>query len=306
MNAMSRVVALSAITVLLAAPLTATAGQGGPARRGGVEAPPLEPRAQDTGRVVLAEENARETRDRLTRLLQQYPTTLVEVLRRDPTLLRNDPYLAPYPSLAAFLAQHPEVAHNPAYFLGNPQRDFYAERDPAIERARSVENIFSSFAVLIGFMSLFALLGWMTKTLMDSRRWSRMSKIQTEANAKVIERLTSNEDLLAYVQTPAGQRYLESAPLALNASEGPTSAPYSRILWSVQAGTVAAFIGLGFLFVSARWSTDTDWLGDFSRMLFMAGVTALAAGAGFVLSGFASYALSKRFGLINTTTSSHA
>jgi hypothetical protein len=108
-------------------------------------------------------------------------------------LLRNDAYLAPYPSLAAFLAQHPEVAHNPAYFLGSPQRDFYAERDPAIERARSIENVFSSFAMLIGFMSLFGLLGWMTKTLMESRRWSRMSKLQTEAHAKVIERLTSSE-----------------------------------------------------------------------------------------------------------------
>jgi hypothetical protein len=306
MNAMSRVVALSAITVLLAAPLTATAGQGGPARRGGVEAPPLEPRAQDSGRVVLAEENARETRDRLARLLQQYPTTLAEVLRRDPTLLRNDAYLAPYPSLAAFLTQHPEVAHNPAYFLGSPQRDYYVDRDPASQRTQAMENVFSGFMVLVGLMSLLAVLGWVTKALIDSRRWARLSKLQTEAHTKVIDRLTSNEDLLAYVQTPAGRRYLESAPLTLNAPEGVTSAPYSRILWSVQAGTVAAFIGLGFLFVSRSWADDTDWSGDFSRMLLLAGVVALAAGAGFVLSGFASYALSKRFGLINSTTSSHA
>ena len=112
--------------------------------------PPGDASQGDSRVVLVGEENAREDQGRLTRLLQQYPTTLAEVLRRDPTLLRNDAYLAPYPSLAAFLAQHPEVAHNPAYFLGGPQRDFYAERDPAIERARAVENIFSSFAVLVG------------------------------------------------------------------------------------------------------------------------------------------------------------
>ena len=156
-------------------------------------------------------------------------------------------------------------------------------------------------------MSLFALLGWMTKTLMDSRRWSRMSKIQTEAHAKVIERLTSNRGSPRLRADTGWHSAISSRPRWRSTlRKACTSAPYSRILWSVQAGTVAAFIGLGFLFVSARWSADTDWPGDFSRMLFMAGVAALAAGAGFVLSGFASYALSKRFGLITTTTSSHA
>ena len=298
------------VSVLLSAPLPATAGQSVPIRRGAAAPPPsataqVEASQADSRVLLSGDENARETKDRLGRLFDQYPPTLAEVLQRDPTLLRNEAYLAPYPALAAFLVQHPEVAHNPSFFLGTPQRSSYPS-DPSTDRARVVAGVFENFATLVGFMSFFALLGWVTKTLMDSRRWARVSKVQTEAHAKVIDRLTSNEDLLAYVQTPAGRRYLESTPLALDPREGLTNAPFSRILWSVQAGTVAAFIGLGFLFVSARWADDTDWSGDFSRMLFMAGVVALAAGAGFVLSGFASYALSRRFGLINTTTSSHA
>ena len=36
-----------------------------------------------------------------------------EVLQLDPTLLWRADYLATYPGLAAFLEQHPEVAHNP-------------------------------------------------------------------------------------------------------------------------------------------------------------------------------------------------
>src|SRR5690348_4380280 len=113
MKAISRAgssVVLAAL--LLAAP--AQAGQQPAAGRDSGTAAP-DPRV-----IQVVDGNARETRDRLSRMLTQYPTTLAEVLRRDPTLLRNDAYLAPYPALAAFLGQHPEIAHNPAYFLGNP------------------------------------------------------------------------------------------------------------------------------------------------------------------------------------------
>ena len=54
---------------------------------------------------------------------------------------------------------------------------------------------------------------WLIKTLVDYRRWSRLSKIQTEVHNKVLDRMQSNEDLLAYIQTPAGRRFLESTPI---------------------------------------------------------------------------------------------
>ena len=37
-------------------------------------------------------------------------------------------------------------------------------------------------------------------------------KIQTDAHTKIVDRLASNEDLLAYMQSPAGQRFLTSSP----------------------------------------------------------------------------------------------
>src|SRR4051812_47061648 len=58
--------------------------------------------------------DANEVREELRSLFQQYPPTLREVLMRDPSLLTNASYLSPYPALATFLGQHPEIAHNPA------------------------------------------------------------------------------------------------------------------------------------------------------------------------------------------------
>src|SRR4051794_34475748 len=61
--------------------------------------------------------DAQELRQQFERLLEQYPPSLARVLRLDPTLLTNTEYLQPYPALATFISQHPEVPHNPSYFL---------------------------------------------------------------------------------------------------------------------------------------------------------------------------------------------
>src|SRR5881628_54726 len=83
------------------------------------QARPAPPPSTPPAATVVTDQNARETRDRLRDILGQYPPSLALVLQLDPTLLARQDYLAPYPTLASYLAQHPEVAHNPAYFLGD-------------------------------------------------------------------------------------------------------------------------------------------------------------------------------------------
>ena len=66
------------------------------------------------------ERSAQDTRQRLNEILRDYPPSLTQVLRLDPTLLNSADYLAPYPALAAYIAQHPEVSRHPAFYLGQP------------------------------------------------------------------------------------------------------------------------------------------------------------------------------------------
>ncbi len=72
-------------------------------------------------------------------------------------------------------------------------------------------------AALTAFCIFVSLLVWVVRTVVDHRRWLRQSRVQVEVHTKLLDRLTSNEDLLAYAQTPAGSRFLESAPLELGA-----------------------------------------------------------------------------------------
>src|SRR4051812_34991258 len=73
---------------------------------------------------VVSDDDAERTRERLRAIFRQYPPSLADVLRLDPSLLSSDSYLAPYPELAAFLKQHPNITHNPAYFVGTSRAEW--------------------------------------------------------------------------------------------------------------------------------------------------------------------------------------
>jgi hypothetical protein len=128
-------------------------------------------------------------------------------------------------------------------------------------------------------------------------RWTRLSKIQTDVHTKLLDRFSSNEDLLAYIQTPAGRKFLESAPIPL---ETPRSigAPLGRILLSVQVGAVLAVGGIGLMIVAGRTVDEVR------EPLGALGVVAIALGIGFLLSAVMAYVISQRLGLFHTATAS--
>jgi hypothetical protein len=266
-------------------------------RRAGTAAATSSPAEQVDRSVVVRpdETDARDTRDRLVKLLRQYPPTLVQVLRADPSLLKNDAYLAPYPGLAGFLGQHPEVAHNPAYFVGDPW--VFRENNALGDKLRFIDQTMAGIALLLGFLALIGVLAWLLKAFIDNRRWLSVSRVQSDLHMKLIDRFTSNEDLLAYIQTPGGRRFLEAVPIPLDAAPRATGAPVNRILWSIQAGLVAGLTGAGLLYSSAHLGASGGDLADISSLLFVVGMIGLAVGTGFVLSAAAAYFLSRRLGL---------
>ena len=246
------------------------------------QAPPV------VAQVFQDTETAHETRMQLARLLRQYPPTVGEVLMRDPSLLSRPDYLSPYPALIAFLAQHPEVARNPGFFLGTFQ---FRERDPKEQAFEMLGVMLGGMAGLAAFAAFISLLVWLIRAVIDHRRWLRLSRVQTEVHSKLMDRMTTNDDLLAYIQSPAGRRFLESTPIALDGEARPTSAPLGRILWSLQAGIVLVALGIGF------WLAQKNVLPEVSEGFYVIGVVAIALGVGFAVSGLAAYFVSARLGL---------
>ncbi len=278
-------IAVLSLMLLAGAPASGVAGQAKPAAARAAEAaaPP-----------VVDEQTARETRERLHQILEQYPPSLGQVLRLDPSLLTRPDYLAPYPTLASYLLQHPEVAHNPVFFLGG------ASLGPQYGDSRSramsaIENVFIGLEVLLGIVTAIFTFAWLARAAIEHRRWLRAARIQTDAHNKIVDRLSSNEDLLAYMQSATGQRFLTASlgvPKTPEAMPQLIGAPFNRILWSVQAGIVLAAAGVGL------WLARNGVIEEVAQPLQVVSILAIALGIGFVLSAFASYAMSRQLGLM--------
>jgi hypothetical protein len=239
--------------------------------------------------AAVDERNAQDTQRMLDQLLRNYPPSLRRVLQLDPALLTNQTYLAPYPALAAFVAQHPDVVHHAAFYLGQPDN---GQEDPKNRAMRAFSDAVSYTTTLIGFIAFFVTIAWLARLLVDQRRWLRAAKTQTEAQAKLFDRLTSNEELLAYINSPAGARFMQPAPMPVDAGPRFVGAPVGRILWSVQAGIVLAVVGVGLWF--ARGSVVEELIGP----LNLVAVLAVSLGLGFAVSAAAAFGLSQRLGLL--------
>ena len=233
--------------------------------------------------------SARDVREQFMAVMKRYPPELGRMLKQDGGLFYNEPYMAPYPALKAFIAQHPDVARNPAYYLESVQVNYW-DRTAGQEMWQDITTGVAIFTVVGTILFAFT---WIVRTLIDYRRWHRLSKVQAETHTKLLDRFTANDELMAYVQSPAGSHFLQSMPIALDPGSRAISAPFGRILLSAQAGVVVAAAGMGLYYVSGR--VDPELM----QPLYTFGVLALFVGAGFVVSAALSYVLSKRLGLFD-------
>lgn len=247
--------------------------------------------------------SAETVRERFSEVLQRYPRSVPRVLRLDPRLLADPNYMANYPAIQQFIAQYPDVVRNPEYYLAEYSTNYYQpneSRDPRQQALDMMRNWVEMFMVFVIVVAVSLAVLWLLKSMVDHRRWLRMTKTQTEVHTKLLDRFASSEELLAYMKTPAGARFLESAPISLDA--GPSgrnavSAPVNRILWSVQAGIVLLMAGTALL-VARSWTTFEE----VQLMLATMGTFGAFIGIGFIISAAASWALSSRLGLMNGTS----
>jgi hypothetical protein len=237
---------------------------------------------------TLMVQDAEVVRDRLQDILRGYPRSVGEVLRRDPTLMSRADYMASYPQLTAFLAQHPEVQRNVEFYFegyGSWGRQY----DPEFE---ALGAMMAGIAVFFGVGGFLAVVTWLVRAIIQHRRWLKASTVQAQIHTKLMERMTTNEELLAYVQSPAGRRFLEAAPIPPDAETAPTNAPVGSIVWSMMAGIVLATVGVGFRLAGASIGKE-----DAQKAFMVVGIVILSIGVGFMIASVAAYVLSSRLGL---------
>ena len=265
-------------------------------------ATPARPSAQVP---VTSDKDVAATQEELIHLLKLSPT-LTSVVARDPSLLSNPDYVRRNnPQLAQFLENHPEVGLNPDYYLfthlhadGRPDEALEREVWPDLPETRPREpfadHLLSDLTPPLVMICVLAALLWLTKMFVENRRWGRIFKEQADVHAKLIERFGANQELLSYMSTDAGKRFLEAAPIPMDFEpEQRMPNAVARVLTPIQIGIVMALLGVGFLLLrTAR--TDLDY----QTSMLVLGTIFLMPGIGFILSAGVTWLLAGRLGLM--------
>ncbi|WP_263378307.1 hypothetical protein [Granulicella paludicola] len=255
-----------------------------------------------------------ETQQKLLALLKVSPT-LARVVADDPTLLSDQDYIARYnPELSQFLQEHPEVGRNPQFYLFSDLRE-QGHRDYQLlqpktgfdmQREHEVHPGLRMFMDSVGpflvFLCVAGVMVWLIRMLLQNRRWGKIFKMQSEVHGQLIERFGNSQELMSYMQTDAGKRFLEAAPIATEFDQKRLPNVVSRVLTSLQVGVVLAMLGIGLLLV--RHGARLD--GDVRIGLLVLGMLMLMPGIGFILSAAATWVLAKRLGLMPDVRTSAA
>ncbi len=277
-------------------------------------ASPPKPLAAPAAPSPVSDEEVASTQDQLISLLRTTPT-LTEVISRDPSLLSDQDYVArTNPQLAQFLQLHPEIARNPDFWLFNGlpgrsgQRHEHLERRvwpefsrPGPEEQNSFLWFLHEIAPGILFLCVLGVMIWLVRMLLENRRWNRIFKLQTEVHSKLIDRFGSSQELLTYMATDAGKRFLEASPIPVDFEQKKPSipSPVARILNPLQIGIVLSLLGTGILYL--RHS-----LPEMEQGLLVFGTLFLMPGIGFILSAAVTWILANHLGLMPSNEPSPA
>jgi hypothetical protein len=131
----------------------------------------------------------------------------------------------------------------------------------------------------------FGNIGWIAWILTNAVRRTKVARAQAEVQSKLLDKFGSSQELLAYMQTEAGQRFVlaESEHVV-------TKSPQIKILGSIKVGTILGCLGLGLLLLAAIFENEAP---------LVLGTLSLAIGLGFLVSSGISYKLSKSWGLFD-------
>ena len=243
------------------------------------------------------------TREHLISLLRLSPK-LTAVVSRDPSLLANQEYVAKNnPELAQFMQQHPEIARNPEFYLfaneagaGRPGARLEQYVYPEMNYGGRVyvwERYVGEVMGMIVFVIILTALLWLLRVLLENRRWNRILALQSDVHGKLLDKFGSNQELLAYMNTEAGKRFLEAAPLPAGPElSAPARMSLARVLMPLQAGVVLTLLGSGLFML--RDNPQLDSRGP----LIALGTIGIMLGIGFIISAVLAFMVARHFDLL--------
>jgi hypothetical protein len=179
---------------------------------------------------------------------------------------------------------------------GSPNEELERAVWPELVQPRrdswSADDVIGPIAAMLAFACFLAALIWLSRQFLENRRWGRIFKLQSEVHGRLIDKFSSTQELAAYMETEAGKRFLEAAPIPVG-FEPQQRVPnaVARVLTPLQIGIVLVLLGVGFYFL--RHTRP-----EMNAPMLVLGTIALMPGLGFIISAGITWVLAGRLGLI--------
>ena len=198
---------------------------------------------------------------------------------------------------------HPEIAQNPDFYLFNNLHGEHEQLSETLERklwpamadvspSGMDRELLSDGIPFLVFLCILGALLWLTHVLLENRRWNRIFKLQTDVHGRLIERFGTSQEVLTYMSTDAGKRFLEATPIAVGFErQAPVPSPVARVLTPLQIGVVMTLLGVGLL--ALRHSVPEG-----GTALLVIGTVVLMPGLGFISSAGITWLLARHLGLM--------
>lgn len=149
-----------------------------------------------------------------------------------------------------------------------------------------MESLIPIFGIVFGVGSVFYFL----YVILESFRTWQRSRLTREFSSKLLDRVASGQDLATVMDSAGGSRLLSML------SDGNVSTPQSRILRALQSGIVLLVAGVGLF--GYAFLSPTIPLEAF-EITTMFGTLSVSLGIGLLLAAGASFAMSKRLGVLH-------
>jgi hypothetical protein len=135
-------------------------------------------------------------------------------------------------------------------------------------------------------IAVFTTFGWIAWVIFSSLRRYKVARVQAEVQMMFLSKFDSPQNMLSYVETESGRKFLSSL-----AQE--TGTPYGHILSCVRWGILLIIFGGTLCVLRAASLVEQD------PQVF--GIIAIALGVGCEAAAAASYFLYRKLGLVEPT-----
>jgi hypothetical protein len=156
---------------------------------------------------------------------------------------------------------------------------------------KALDQLFQVFI----FACVLGTLFWLVRSLLEGRRRGQIARLQLEMHNRLIQRMGSSQELMAYLESDIGKRLFLDPPSSSGEGLFPLRLPNlaNRVLTTLQIGVVLVLIGLGLFGFHVAFAGMPFYM-EWEYPIMVLNYLTMIPGLGFILFSCCAWLMAGR------------